>query len=320
MERCRCRSPWLLLLSFWAFLLVVGQEDTSGEARPRGRPVWKDAQTRHVLFTMDDVVAFDWDDQIFSLDLDAALDFIAWMVPHKYLTRELVVEIDRDLIYQARWVNSCSSRSFDGPVYASLGWTQFFRVDNGYPGFPTGDPNEDVRFNPRLLAVLKNMGVLCDLDPNDGAFDIECSQTDWYTWGGDLKTRVEYFRDVFHSGRNARVHIFFAGGDQTGPSIDSITVEIKFVANQGQYRSDVRIDDIPSSVLSEGIYVCRFQPWTPCPGSVPAVEPGSGRISLSILLCRDTESGPEVFSRLDLPEEVVNVVVLPTSTSNDATP
>ncbi len=298
-----------------------GQEEPAGEAKPTQGPVWKDAQTQQVLFTIEDVVAFDWDDQIFLLHLDAALDFIAWMVPHVYQTRELLLEDEQGLIYRARWVNSISSMSFEGPVYNSLGWTRFFCIGNGYPGFPVGDPDEDTRFSPRLRAALEGRNLLEDFDPNDyGGFRIQWSSTGWYVCGKDLKIRVEYFRDVFWSGQDARVHIFFAGGDQTAPSIDSMTVEIKFVANQGQYRSDVCIDNISPLVISEGIYVCRFQPWMPCPGSVPAVETGSGRISLSILVCRNAELGPEVFSRLDLPEEAVDVRVPRLPTFNGVTP
>jgi hypothetical protein len=153
-----------------------------------------------------------------------------------------------------------------------------------------------------------------------GRFDIQHISTGWYGCGEDLKIRVEYFPDVFRSGRDARLHIFFAGGDQTGLSTDSIAVEVKFVANQGRYRSDVRIDDLSPLAISEGIYVCRFQPWTPCPGSVRVVETGEGRVSLSVLLCRNAELGPEVVSRLDLPEEAVNVYVPPPPASHDLKP
>ncbi len=321
-------SNWMLVFSFCVLLSLLAcrtlrgdQEEPASEAKPTQGPVWKDAQTGQVLFTIEDVLAFDWDDQIFLLDLDAALDFIAWMVPHMYQTRELLLEDEQGLIYRARWVNMISSMFFQGPVYTSLGWTQFFCIDNGYPGFPVADPDEDTRLSPRLRAALEGRDVLEDFDPEDyGGFRIQRSSTGWYVCGEDLKIRVDYFRDVFWSGQDARVHIFFAGGDQTAPSIDSIAVEIKFVANQGQYRSDVCIDNISPTIISEGIYVCRFQPWTPCRGSVPAVETGGGRISLSVLLCRNTELGPEVFSRLDLPEEAVDVRGPRLPTSNDVTP
>lgn len=326
----RCSSNWVLVLSFCILscplaprTLWGGQEEPAGAAQPRQGPVWKDAQTQQILFTIEDVVAFDWDDQIFLLDLDAALDFIAWMVPHVYLTRELLIEDEQGLIYRARWVNPFSSMSFEGPVYTALGRTRLFCIDNGYPGFPVGDPSEDARFSPRLRAALESRNVLDDFDPedvDDSAFRIQYSLTTWYVCGQDLKIRVEYFRDVFRSGQDARVHIFFTGGDQTAPSIDSIAAEIKFVANEGRYRSDVCIDNISPLVIADGIYVCRFQPWTPCPGSVAAVETGSARISLSILLCRNTELGPEVLSRLDLPEEAVEVRGPPLPAFDDLTP
>lgn len=332
-QRKRCRryfSHWMLVFSFCALssplarsALRGGQEEPAGQAQPIQGPVWKDAQSGQVLFTIEDVLAFDWDDQIFLLDLDAALDFMAWMVPRVYQTRELLLEDEEGLIYRALWVSWTSSVAFfDIPVYTSFGWTRLFSIGNGYPGLAAPDPNEDTRFNPRLRAALERRQILADFDPNDidpSGFRIQHSSTGWYVCGADLKIRVEYFPEVFRSGQNARVHIFFAGGDQTELSIDTIAVEIKFVANQGQYRSDVRVDDISPLVISEGIYVCRFQPWTPCPGSVPIAESGSGRLSLSILLCRNTASGPKVLRRLDLPEEAVRVYV-PPPPFNDVTP
>ncbi len=281
-----------------------------GEPAETQGPVWKDAATGQILFTLDDIVGFDWDDQVFLLDLEAALDFLAWMHPGG-LSRELLVEDEEGLLYRALWVSWVSSIAFpDTPVYYPYGWTRFFYIGNGYPVSAAADPKEDTRFNPRLRAALERRGVLADFDPNaigQSGFDIQHSSTAWYLCGEDLKIRVEYFPDVFRSGENARVHIFFAGGGQTELSIDSIAVEIKFVANEGRYRSDVRLDDISPLVISERIYVCRFQPWKPCPGSVRVVESGSGRISLSILLCRNTELGPDVVSRLDLPEQAVDV-------------
>jgi hypothetical protein len=283
-----------------------------GEPVETQGPVWKDAETGQILFTLDDIVAFDWGDQIFLLDLDAALDFLAWMHPGS-LSRELLVEDEEGLIYRALWVSWASSVAFTGiPVYCPslFGWTRFFYIAYGYPGSEVADPNEDARFNRRLRAALQRRGVLVDFDPDTISyrrFSIQHISTAWYVCGEDLKIRVDYFPEVFRSGEEARLHIFFAGGGQTEPSIDSLAVEIKFVANEGRYRSDVRLDNISPLVISERIYVCRFQPWKPCPGSVPVVESGSARVSLSILLCRDTESGPEVVSRLELPEQAVDV-------------
>lgn len=309
----------LCLCGLWSPATVCGsQEPAQTEAEPVAEPVWRDAETGEVLFTIDDVLAFDWEDQIFVLDLDAALDFLAWMVPHKYLTRELLLEDKEGLIYQGRWVNLISSMAFEGPVYECvepMGHSQAFRIVGGYPGFTPGGLTEgDEHYAPRLYTALESRGLLCDLDPirDLGRFNVDCVRTVWYKCDPDLKIRLEFFPDTFSVGHDARAHVFFAGDPcECLPDIDFLRVEIKFVADKGQYRSDVQIDDIPAEkVVSDGIYVCRFRPWTPCPGSKPVIEEsGTAYISLSVLLCRRTETEVEIVRRLDFPEQTVSVHV-----------
>jgi hypothetical protein len=297
------------------------QEPAAPEEGPVVGPAWKDASTGEILFTIDDVLAFDWEDQIFVLDLDAALGFLAWMVPHKYLSRELLLKDEEGLIYQGRWVSPISSVAFFGPVYECgepaelFGYSQAFRIVDGYPDFATEGPDPgDARYAPRLYAALEDRNLLCDFDPNEGfvGFDIDCVRVVWHECDPGLKIRVEFFPDTFSVDHDARAHVFFSGDPcECLPDIDFLRIDIKFVADKGQYRSDVQIDDIPAEkVVSDGIYVCRFGPWTPCPGSRPTVEEsGTAYVSLSVLLCRRTESEVEIVRRLDFPEQTVCVRV-----------
>jgi len=310
------RSTLLVLLglsSLW--LSAVGrasQEPAATEVQPAPSLVWKDAETGETLFTIDDVLAFDWDNQVFLLELDAALDFLAWMVPHRYQSRELLVEDEEGLIYRGRWVNRISSMGFFGPVYDCVGMSRYFRINGGYPGsLVAGSADVDMRYAPRLYAALESRGVLYEPKPyrDYTGLKIDRVHTEWRNCGQDLKIRVEFFPDTFRVGREARAHVFFAGGPHGSvPDIDFLRIEIKFVTDWGQYRSDVQIDAIPAKMISDGIYVCRFRPWTPCPGSRPSVmEAGTGYISLSVLLCRQVESGVQIVRRLDFGEQSVDV-------------
>ncbi len=318
--RSKCVSGktvwWALfcLLSLWGFAVACGdQGPPAGEAL--SGPVWKDAETDAVLFTIDDVAAFDWENQFFVLELEPALDFLAWMVPHKYQTRELLVEDEDGLIYRGRWVSPISSVAFWGPIYVDMGMSRFFLIGDGYPGFSGMPGDMDERYAPRLHTALERKGVLCQLDPNQVAiwYGLDCVRTNWHQCGDDLRVRAEFFPDTFRVGRDARAHIFFSTYPyERVADIDSLRVEIKLVADQGRYRSDVQIDDIPVEVVAEGIYACRFRPWTPCPGSTPAIEsPGTAYISLSVLLCRQTESEAEIVRRLEFPEQTVSVLLPP---------
>jgi len=283
--------------------------------------VWVDAETEHILFTVDDIMAFDWDNQVFELKLDAALDFLAWMVPHKYQYRRLLVKDNKGTIYHGQWVNMTSSMSFEGPTYHSMGATTLFHISDGYGGgvLDKRDGN-DALFSEHLYEGLEKVGVLrtiavirksgeikfLDLKKIYTYQVIESVNLGWHDCGKDLKIRVEYFANTFRIGRETRAHIFFAGGDNFFSQIDDIILEVKFTANEGRFRSDVRIEGISSSVIDEGIYVCRFRPWDPLPGSL-SVQHGTGHISLSVLFRRKIDGGYETIRRLDFPEKDVHI-------------
>jgi len=278
-------------------------------ATPSPPLVWMDAETGQILFTVEDIIAFDWDQQVFHLKLDAALDFLAWMVPHKYQYRDLVLKDSQGIIHRGKWVNPISSMGFGGPIYTSLGANPFFLISDRYPLGKAGTTNrKDTRFAAcaRLHTGLKKAGVLhsIDLQRSYVGLAIDRVTLTWHDCDDDLKIRVEYFANTFLIGREARAHIFFSGGHKILPQIDDIALEIKVTANEGRFRTDVRIEGISTNVITDGIYVCRFRPWKSLPGSLPA-RPGTGHISLSVLLRRTIEGGSETLHRLDFHERDV---------------
>lgn len=283
--------------------------------------IWIDAETEQTLFTVDEITAFDWENQVFVLELEAALDFLAWMVPHKYQYRSLAVKDDEGIIYTGQWVSLFSSIAFFGPTYQSMGANTFFCICAGYPQQSfVGQYNNDTRFAERLYEGLERAGVLKTiaivreveghtfLEPIEIHFHqvIESINLGWYDCGKDLRIRVEYYANTFRIGGEARAHIFFSGDSTVLSQIDEIVFEIKLTGNTGQFRSDVCIQDISPNVIDEGIYVCRFEPWTALPGSLP-VQRGTGHISLSILLRQEVEDGYETICRLDLPERDISI-------------
>jgi len=284
--------------------------------------VWVDANTQKVLFTLNDILVFDWEHQVFQLELNAALDFRAWMVPHKYQYRELLVKDNLGTIYRGQWVNLISSMSFIGPTYHSMGANTVFLISNGYGGGmqPSQREINDSRFSERLYKELKKagrLGTIANIRTEGDTKILELSKTydhrriyssslEWHDCGKNLKIRVEYFTDTFRIGEEARAHIFFSADDKIVSSVNDVVLEVKFIANNGQFRSDIRMEGIPPSVMSDGIYVCRFRPWTPLPGSL-TVERGTGRVALSVLIRRKIKSKYEVIRRLDFREVDVDV-------------
>ena len=56
---------------------VAGPVWCEENAEPQPSVRWLDADANEVLFTSLDVVAFDWEQQIFHLQSEAAIDFLA---------------------------------------------------------------------------------------------------------------------------------------------------------------------------------------------------------------------------------------------------
>ena len=129
----------------------------------------------------------------------------------------------------------------------------------------------------------------------------------WKHVGEDMKVRVEYFENTFRLGGQARAHIFFAGGRKTRKQIDSLALEVKFIANEGTFRSDTKIEGIPVSLTESGLYVCRFAPWRPAQGSDKNAELGTGVISLSVPFQKNQEDKNQTVYRLEFPESRVPI-------------
>jgi hypothetical protein len=311
-------------------LVFLAVSMCSAEKEPKGRTysstpldshcpsppvIWVDAKTQQVLFTLNDIIVFDWDHQVFELKLNAALDFRAWMVKGQY--RELLVKDNLGTIYRGQWVNPVLSKGFSGPTYHSMGTNRLFLISNGYGGGtpPPRLENGDLRFSDRLYKELKKAGLLGTIASIKTVGDtkiLELSETydhrridsinlGWHDCGKGLRIGVEYFADTFRIGEEARAHLFFSADEKSVSWVDDIVFEIKFTANEGQFRSDIRMEGISPSVIADGIYVCRFRPWNPLPGSL-TVQRGTGRVALSVLIRRKTEDGYEVIRRLDFPE------------------
>lgn len=297
---------FLCLAALFASPLIADEKDTADKPAL----VWRDAETRRILFTSDDIISFDWEKQVFLLRLDATLDFLAWVPPHMHQARKLFVEDTKGTIYEAHWVSCVSSMGFVGPIYNPLSPNPFFSIANGYPRrgkFDAGD--KDARFGQRLRERLEKAGVLQSIDLNRKYVGLAVQTTGhmWKDVGEDMKVRVEYFENSFRIGRKARAHLFFAGGEKTRSQIDSLVLEIKFVANNGTFRSDTRILEIPVSDTEGGIYVCKFAPWRPAEGSDRHVKQGTGIVSLTVLFQKKQGERQRTLYRLEFPESRVPV-------------
>lgn len=293
---------WLIVLGAWS--RIVGA--TGGFDKPA--LVWRDAETRRILFTSSDLITFDWEKQVFSLRLDATLDFLAWTPPHMFQFRRLTLEDEAGPIYEAHWVNPLSSMGFAGPIYHALSPNPYFSITNGYGGV-AGTPAKDIRFSQRFRAGLEKSGVLGSIDLDYSGLAVRTTGHEWKAVGGDMKVRVEYFEGTFVVGGKARAHIFFAGGENARGKIDSLVFEVTLIASKGRYRSDARTGPVPVAAIMEGIYVFEFDPWQPVEGSETKPEPGMGTVSFSVLFLKQEAGRDKTVYRLDFGEGPVSIGV-----------
>jgi len=309
----RAMKTTTFIIATTAISASCGAEALSTSAAEGHAPrlVWRDAETRRVLFTSDDIISFDWDRQVFLLRFDAALDFHAWTPPHRHQFRRLVVEDAEGTIHEAYWVSSFSSQGFPGPVYQTSLHSRLITIERAYPPRATQVGEEhDPRFAERLRIGLEQAGVLHSVDPDTARHTISIVRPPGDTWhdcGEDLKVRIEVFPDTFRLSGKARAHVFFAGGERLRTGIDAITIESRLLDKRGTFRGEDQTEAIPPSVIEDGIYVYEFDPWNPVEGSTPAPGVGTGAVGPSLLFQKREDDVLKTLHRLDFRECQVSI-------------
>ncbi len=225
--------------------------------------VWEDAETQQVLFTSNDIVAFDWEKQYLLLTLDATLDFYAWVPPHKKLSCQLAVKDSEGIIYEARWVSPVSSMGYPGVIYDTFLSNPFIKIENGYPGSFTDDP--DLRFAERLRIGLEKAGRLRSFNPNEDFTEdrIRIQQHTWEDIGGGMKIRVECYENTFCPGQKARAHIFIASPAEPAVKVDAVETILRFAGQNGGTESKPITHTLSSEDIAKGIFVVQFDPFAP---------------------------------------------------------
>ena len=205
-----------------------------------------DGPSGKVLFTLDDIVRFDWDRQIVQLTRERAMDLLALRV----LTREFRLVAGTETIYRGGFYSPISSNLPRGPII-TLGpladgvmkvKPPLFQIETVYR-----EGEEDQRFAPALRAILEQAGKLGHIDPA-AVPPIQRITTEWYRKQG-LNVRADIFPETFTPRTPARVHLWFEPGrDMPLPA----TVEILATVEDKEYhRSTIRVTDIPFTQIQQ---------------------------------------------------------------------
>ena len=276
---------------------------------------WKDSEQK-TLFTSDDILFFDWENQYFLLKDAAFQNYLSW-IDNRKLSKEIVVEDKDGLIYQARWEIGNSSMGHGYPTYYLGKGSRFVSRDiiyicNGYPTswYPLGtsDPNNSLAFrdsrnSERLRADLQAAGVLKSPDKDTPLVDYSSysppKYAQWRNLGLDAHVGVQCYGASFKSGGQPRVDFLFAKDFKLDKQADALAVEIRFVANNGQFRSDTRIEAISPKVIAQRVYRCQLPPWKPVAGSQARVTSQTGTVTFSLLFQTRRNGQLTTFRRVE---------------------
>jgi hypothetical protein len=302
----------LFLLAVPLWLMACQNDDSKSPAL-----VWRDAETKRIIFSSDDIISFDWDKQVFHLTDDAVVAFCGdtLLCP----SPGMIVEDKDGPVYKTCWYNPISSaRCINDPVYKRLDHiylirlptaVPFISIEKGRPGWKNSAEEEnDRRFDPRLKAGLDKAGVLGSINLDSIYVKLLSLSTgsDPIEFGEDLKVWVTYYGRAipyFRVDRKVWGRIFFRGGEKTREQVNRLAIDFKLVANNGTFQSKTRIDTIPAEVIDNGVYSYEFTPWQPEEDWDKFPETDTGLISMTILFQKDGKN----IHRLEIPEKTVTI-------------
>lgn len=255
-----------ILLCFFAFCTAVSAIVPAMTPAGADKPFelsWFDAENGSMLFTVSDIVRFDWDRQIFELSPEAATRFLALPIAQR---KDFAVK-DRDgVIYRGRiYRSSATDEGYDGTTILfdqgplkKLPASPFYVISGGYP--TGGGAHDRDRYSERLHQLLVNAGVLKPIA--DAELPISrlwsghvwvCEQT--------LKASAVIFPETFRRGSDAYIHILLYKGPQTDYQFDKLVITANCTAGNGAYQFRKEILSLTPPLLDNGIYVCKFRPW-----------------------------------------------------------
>lgn len=269
---------------------------------------WKDSETRQTLFTSDDILFFDWDNQYFLLKDAAFKNYTDWIKNVK-LTKAISVEDKNGLVYQARWISGISSLDYLDPVYLPnpdepIRPQLIVSITSGHPNYPRPLPMDDsqklidFRNSARLRTDLQTAGVLKPDELSALSIEREDSEnkTQWKRIGINAHAAVQCFSSDFFPGHKPGTDFLFATDKEFRRQWDALAIEIRYVANDGQFRSDTRIEEISPQIMDSRVYHCQLPPWEPVAGSQASVTSPAGSVTFSLLFQR-RQNGQLVTAR-----------------------
>jgi len=290
-----------------------------GEALPTrpDRLHWVAKDSREVLFSLDDIVRFDWNRQMFELTREKAMDFMAWQAPHVGLQREFQVQDPETVFYQGRAISPASSIPYDGPTIIAPSThlpPPLFEIRAGYP---EAIGETDRRFNTGLRMVLEKASKLAEIPTVEKLKPIAKTSSEWVGPRDRMRIRAEIFPETFRIGAKARAHVFFAPQGKNPDRPARIEIQSTLTTDGGAFfcTTDhlIRKPEAISAAFRRGVVVLRWRPWGPVYGAVQSeAKPGPGEIRFRVIL---RDAGGKAIGEYE--PRPLKVTILPRSAEKD---
>jgi len=243
-----------------------------------------DVPGNRTLFTLNDIVRFDWDKQVFQLTRERAMDLLALRV----LTREFRLVAGAETVYRGAFYSPISSNLPGGPII-TLGTMSDEIVKVKPPLFQlemsrfAGEA--DLRFSPRLRDILAKAEILGAIDPVRVP-PITSMNTGWH-WEPELNVRAVIFPETFTSKTPACLHLWFAR-DQDRPLPKTVEI-LATMEDKDYHRWVTRISDLPLLQIVEtgDAYILKLSGWATAEGE--PFTPGPVRLLVQIRAFREEE-------------------------------
>jgi hypothetical protein len=285
---------------------------------------WEDEATGKVLFSLDDIVRFDWDRQVFELKRERAMDLLVCLVPHLHLSRSFVVRDSQGVIYAGRFISPAMSATYAGPtIQTGLAEVEppLYAIQGGYPARLAG--GDDRRFAPRLRQALEQGGVLKAIPANEKAVPIQRLSTEWLGERDNLRVRAELFPETFRLGQPARVHLFFVFGKAGPPPFDTVQLESSLTQPGGFFCTvDHSIaGKLTADAVKGGVHILRWKPWGPVYGAAETTaKAGAATLSLRVTLRKNTPRGEEAVCSVAIPAQALTILASAPASAAAGTP
>lgn len=243
MKLSRCIVPIVLscvvLLLFFSDPLSASAIRSASSDLPFTRLEWIHKGTGRLIFSQEDILAFDWEKQMFLLTDNAAMNMALYPVGQ---IDPFEVRINNDFLYEGAFVSTISSMGYRGPtiwdrnIGGFLIQSPLYQIRNGYP---TDLSSHDIRYNETLKRVLDSAGLIQTIDPNNPPAPISCKPFEWLGEKDGLRVWIDAFPNTFIVGKLARFHFRLACSNQYPDGDYVIETRTTLTAGDNQYAQTV---------------------------------------------------------------------------------